>query len=163
LYLEHAIRNVQEIQVGLKLNGTHQLLVYADDMNLLGDNIDTIKKDTETSIHASKEVCLEVNAEKTKYMLLSHHQNAGQNHDMKIANRSFENVLQFRYLGTTVTNQNLIHEEIKRRLNLSNACYHSVLSLLSSRLLSKIVKIRTYKTTMLPVFLYMGVKLKGGT
>jgi hypothetical protein len=88
--------------VGLKLNGTHQLLVYADDVNLLGDNIETINKNTETSIDASKEVGLEVNAEKTKYMLLSRHQNAGQIHDIKIANRCFENVAQFKYFGTTV-------------------------------------------------------------
>jgi hypothetical protein len=64
-------------------------------------------------------------------MLLSRHQNVGQNRDIKIANRSFENVSQFKYLGTIVTNQNLIHEEIKRRLNSGNACYHSVQNLLS--------------------------------
>jgi hypothetical protein len=61
--------------VGLKLNGTHQLLAYADDVNLLGDNIDTIKKNTEILIDAGKEVGLEINVDKTKYMLLSCHQN----------------------------------------------------------------------------------------
>jgi hypothetical protein len=96
-----------------------------------------IKKNTETLIDAGKEVGLEINVEKTMYMLLSHHQNARRNRDIKIANRSFENVSQFKYLGTAVTTQNLIKEEIKRRLNSGNACYHSVQNLLSSRLLSK--------------------------
>jgi hypothetical protein len=61
----------------------------------------------------SKEVGLERNVEKTKHMLLSHQLNVGQNWDIKIANRSFGNVSQFKYLGTIVTNQNLIQEEIK--------------------------------------------------
>jgi hypothetical protein len=109
--LENAIRKVQENQVGLKLNGTRQPLAYADDVNLLGDSIDTIKKNTEIVNDASKEVGLEINVQKTKYMLLSHHLNAGQNRDIKIANRSFEILSQFKYLETTVTNQNLIHEK----------------------------------------------------
>jgi hypothetical protein len=79
-----------------------------------------------------------------------------QDQDIKIANRSFENVCQFKYFRTTVTNQNLIQEEIKRRLNYGNACYHSVRNLLSSRLLPKNVKIRIYKTIILPVVLYGG-------
>jgi hypothetical protein len=106
-------------------------------VNLLGDNIDAIKKNTQTLIDASKEFGLEVNTEKTKCMLLSRHQNAGQNQGINISNRWFENVAQFRYFGTTITNQNLIQEEIKRRLNSGNACYHAVQNLLSFRLLSK--------------------------
>jgi hypothetical protein len=90
------LEKFQENQVGLKLNGTHQLLAYADDVNQLGDNIDTIKENTQTLIDASKEVGLEINVEKTKYMLLPHYQNAGQNRDIKIANRSFGNVSQLK-------------------------------------------------------------------
>jgi hypothetical protein len=86
-------------------------------------------------------------------MLLSRHQNAGQNHDKKIADRCFESVPQFRYLGT-ITNQNLIQEEMKRRLNSGNACNHSVQNLLSSCLLSKNIKIRIYNTIILPAVLY---------
>jgi hypothetical protein len=124
--LEYVIRKFQENQMGLKLNVSHQLLAYADDVNLLRDNIDTAKKNIETLIDASKEIGLEINVEKTKYLLLSRHQNADPNRDIKISNRSFENVSQFKYLGTTVTNQNLIQEEIKRRLNYSDACYPSI-------------------------------------
>jgi hypothetical protein len=97
---------------------------------------------TRTLIDAGKEVGLEVNTKKAKYMLLSRHKNSGQNHDIKIGNRRFENVAQFRYLGTTVTNQNLIQEEIKRTFNSGNAWYHSVQNILSSRLLYKNIKIR---------------------
>jgi hypothetical protein len=89
--------------VVLKLNGTHQLLVYADNVNLLGDNIDTIKNNTETVTDANKKVGLDINAKKCNYGLLPFHQKAGQNLDIKTANRSFENMVQLKYLGTTVT------------------------------------------------------------
>jgi hypothetical protein len=97
---------------------------------------------------------LGINIGKAKYMLLSPHWNAGKDHDIKIVNRSFENVSQFKYLGTTVINQNFIQDEIKRRLNSGNACYHSVQNFLSPGLLLKNVKIRIYKTIILPVVLY---------
>jgi hypothetical protein len=87
-------------------------------------------------------------------MLMSHRQNAGRNHNIMIVNRCFENVARFRYLGTTVINRNLIQEEIKRRSNSGNACYHSVQNLLSSRLLPTDVKVRIYKAIILSVILY---------
>jgi hypothetical protein len=142
--LEYAIRKVQENQVGLKLNGTHQLLAYADYVNLLGDNIDITKLNIETLIVASKEVGLEVEMEKIVCMVVSCYQNADQNPET--VNRSPENVPQLRYLGMTVANQNLIKEEIKRRLNSGDACYHSVQNLLSSHLLSKNLTIKIHKT-----------------
>jgi hypothetical protein len=86
-------------------------------------------------LEANRKVSLEINIEKTKYMVVSHHQNSGQNHNLLIANTSFENVA--KYMGTTITNQNYIHEEIKRRLRLGKASYNAVQSLLSSCLLCK--------------------------
>jgi hypothetical protein len=81
----------------------------------------------------------EVNTAKTKYMLMSRHQNAGQNHNIKVGNRSFGNVTKFKYLETTVTNTILINDEIIVRLNSGNACYHIVQKDLSFRLLSESV------------------------
>jgi hypothetical protein len=105
-----------------------------------------VRKITGTFTDVSKETGVEVNTEKSKYMLLSRHQNAGQNYDVKITNRSFETVAHLRYLGMTVTNQNLIQEEIKRTLNSVNMCYNTVQNLLSSRLLSNNVRTKIYKT-----------------
>jgi hypothetical protein len=117
-------------------------------------SIYTIKKNTEVLLIASKEIGLEVNAEKTKYMVMSRDQNAGQNGNIHIGNKSFETVEQFKYLGTTLTNQISIHEEIKSRLKLGNACYHSVQNPLSCSLLSKNMKIKIHRTIILPVVLY---------
>ena len=86
----------------------------------------SIMKNTEALLVASKEIGLEVSAAKTKYMVMSRGQNAGQSHSIKTDNSSFERVEQFKCLGTNLTNQNSTQEENKIRLRSGNACYHSV-------------------------------------
>jgi len=92
------MRRVKVNQDGLKLNGTLQLLVYADDVNILGRSVHTIKKNTEPVVVASKEIGLEVNADETKYMVMSRDQNTGRSHNIKNDNSSFERVEEFKYL-----------------------------------------------------------------
>jgi hypothetical protein len=88
LFLNKTHSKVQANQKRLKLNGTDQLLVYADDVNLLGESISTIKENAEIILSGSEESCIEINSEKTKYVVMSHEQNAGKNHNIKIGNKS---------------------------------------------------------------------------
>jgi hypothetical protein len=101
--VEYAIRSFQENQEGLKLKETRQIFVRADDVNVVGKNMGTINKNTEALLDASNEVGLEVNPEKTKYMLKSRSQKIGQKYSIKVAHRSFEDMTNFKYLGTTLT------------------------------------------------------------
>jgi hypothetical protein len=87
----------------------------------LGGSVHAVKKNTEALVAANKEIGLEVNTDKIKYMVMSRDQNAGRNHSIKTDNSSFERVEEFRCLGTTLTNQNSIQEEVKSRLKSGNA------------------------------------------
>ncbi|KAJ4451276.1 hypothetical protein ANN_02737 [Periplaneta americana] len=150
-------QEVQDNRESLELNGLHQLLVYADDVNMLGENPQTIRENTDILFEAIKTIGLEVNPEKTKYRyMMFRDQNILQNENIKIGNVSFEEVEKFKYLGATVTNINYTREEIKLRINMGNACYYSAEKLLSSSLLSKKSESRIYKTVrpILPVVLY---------
>jgi len=105
--LVYAIKRVQVNQDGLTLNGTHQFLTYADDFNILGGSVHTVKENAEALVVATKETGLEVNADKTKNMVMSRDRNAGRGHSVKIDNTSIERVEEFKYLGT---DQNSIQE-----------------------------------------------------
>jgi hypothetical protein len=94
-FKESTIRQIQENQTGFKLGGTHQFPVYADDLHLLEDNINTTSKNTEALADITKEVSLEINVEQTK----PRHQTAERNHNIKVANGSFGNETKFKYLG----------------------------------------------------------------
>jgi len=115
--LECAIRRVQVNHDGLNLNGTHQLLVFAGHVNILGGRVRTIKENAEALVVASKEIGLELNADKTKYMVMSRNQNAGRSHSIKFDNIPFQSVEEFKFLATTLTNQNSIKGVTKGRLN----------------------------------------------
>ena len=132
-------------QDDMKLSGTHQLLVYAEYVNILGGSIHNIEKNTDTFAVASKKNGLDINANKTKYIVMSRDQNARQRNNIKIDNSSYERVEGFKYSGKTLTNQNSIQEEIMRRMKSENACYHLVQNLLSASLLTKTIKINIYR------------------
>jgi hypothetical protein len=95
--LEYAIKGVQVNQDGLKLSGMHQLLAYDDDVTILGGSVYTVKENAEALVVATKEIGLEVNADRTKYMVVSRDRNAGQGHSVKIDNCSTERVEEFKY------------------------------------------------------------------
>jgi hypothetical protein len=107
----------------VELNGKHHILVYADGVNMLGENTNTIKKNTEALFDIRGEVGLEVNTEETKYMDVSCHRNSGQYHSLVTANKSFENAVKFKCLGTRV-------------------CINFVQNILSSYRLSKSLRIK---------------------
>jgi tetrahydromethanopterin S-methyltransferase subunit A len=92
----------------------------------------------EASLVPSKEAGQEDSAVHVKYVPMCREQNSGQNHKIKIGNKPFENLAKFKYVGTTITNRNCKHEEIKGTLNSGHVCCHSVQNLLSSSLLSKV-------------------------
>ncbi|PSN38555.1 hypothetical protein C0J52_14819 [Blattella germanica] len=151
--LEHAIKSLEDKE-GVQLNGIHKLLVYADDIVLLGDSDEILKDNMHILRSNTRELGLEVNVNKTKYMVTRRNASCNGNGQLMTNEGNFEEVAEFKYLGALITNRNEIQKEIKHRLNSGNACYYALQRLLSSRLLSKNIKLKIYKTVILPVILY---------
>ena len=110
---------------------------------MLAENLETFRENTEEILIKVNKERLEVNSEKTEYMITSRQQSIVQNQNIVIENLLFGNVEKFKYVGVTVTNTNDICEEIKSRINMGNECYYSLEKILSSRLLSKKLKVKT--------------------
>ena len=110
----------------------HIFLIGVSLGNILGGTIHTLKENAEALVAATREIGLEVSADKTKCMVVSRDQNAGRIHSVRIDSSTFKRVEEFKYLGTILTIQNSVREEIKSRLRSGNACYHSVQNHLSS-------------------------------
>ena len=115
-------------------------MVYGDNVKILGGCVRVIKN-TKALLVRIKEICLEVNADKTKYIVMSRDHDAGRSHSMKTDDSSFERAGEFKYLGTTLRDQNSIQEEIKNIFKSGKTCYYSVQNILFSNLLSKNINI----------------------
>ena len=128
LLLNHNLR----MQTGSILTGKIPLLnaisltalFFRKQLQLLSDGCSA-----QALVAAAREIGLEVSADKTKYMVMSGDQNAGRIHSVRMDNSTFERVEEFKYLETTLTNQNAIQEEIKSILRSENACYYSASNL----------------------------------
>lgn len=157
LVLEKVIRmmNITPDE-GVKLDGTSiSILAYADDIVLLGNNINTVKSLCERLIIAARRVGLQINEEKTEYMEISRQRYRGQVEDfLKVGPYSFKNVSQFKYLGTMITKSNDMEYEILKRIQMGNKSYYAMGNLLKSRILSKTLKVQLYVTLIRSIILY---------
>ena len=156
LVLEYVVRSVIENGEGLTFNGIVQLLAYADDIDLLGDSREIVKRNAERLMRAGEEVGMEFSEEKTKYMLVDRAGEVPDRGDLEVKDMTFERVRVFRYLGGLVedTADMGVGAEVRQRLHSGNACFFAVNKLLKSRILSRNTKIRIYRTIILPVVLY---------
>ena len=112
------------------MNGTHQVLTYVDEVNLIGGDIRTIERNADVLLNSCKDIGLAVNTRKTKYMEIGRHRGMIANEHIRIGNNSYAKVKTFKYLGFLVENQISVRDEMKCILRVGNSCYYSVQTLL---------------------------------
>lgn len=151
--LEKALQKLRNENIGISLgNGKINLLAYADDIVLLGQTEDDIKKLFRLLVEETRITGLKINSDKTKYMNISRTSN--NRGSLIIDDWEFQKVTEFKYLGSIINETGLFGKEIEHRLVTANKCYYSLHKLLSSKLLSRLSKLRCYKTIILPTLLY---------
>ena len=153
-FLSSLIFNVALKYAIMKVNGTHQALAYADSVNLVGFDMRTMWRKADVLSNTCKNIDVALNTGKTKCMEVGHHWGMMAIEHITIGSNLCEKVKTYNYLGSLLTNKNSIHEEIKCRLKTGNSCHYLVQTVSSSWLLSKNLKIKIYKTIILPVVLY---------
>lgn len=153
--LEKAIQKVKDSELGIKLGTNINILAFADDVVIIAENKEDLKKLTETLIRETEYVGLKINEAKTKYLCITKRgMNQHENEPLKIQNFKFQNTNQFSYLGVIINNTNTEDNEIQQRLNSANKSFHACSKLLQSKLLSHSTKIRIYKTIIRSTLLY---------
>ncbi|KAL4084379.1 hypothetical protein QTP88_028202 [Uroleucon formosanum] len=156
IVLEKVVREAALDKEGVKLGKNNiGILAYADDIVLMAESKDKLKEESKQLINAAKRVGLEINAEKTEYMVVQRHEQIGcRNEVLEVENYKFKRVQQFKYLGTLITQPNEIGTKIKARIQAANKCYFDLTKLLKSRVISKNLKSQIYQTLIKPVVTY---------
>ncbi|KAL4084248.1 hypothetical protein QTP88_028073 [Uroleucon formosanum] len=154
LVLEKVIREAN-ITGGFPVGQTTvDLLAYADDIAILGNSVEEVKSSCRKLMKTAGKVGLQINDEKTEYILVNSEVNYRQGEIMEVDNHSFKRVSHFNYLGSILTNDNNIKVEIDTRLKKGNNCYYGLGKVLSAKAVSKNLKVQIYTTLIRPVVLY---------
>jgi hypothetical protein len=150
--MEKTIRNVRINPGGTIFNRTKQCLAYADDVVILGRSEVYIKKTLEEMAAITHQICLQMNDTKTKYMRNRHDENKVK--VIELAGKKYEKVESFKYLGSVMTNLNVMETEIKSKIAVGKKCYYALGPILRRRSISQSIKIRLYKTFIRPAVTY---------
>ncbi|KAI5718850.1 hypothetical protein M8J76_001122 [Diaphorina citri] len=154
LALEMVARKMRMAPAGIHLGDRHKIFAYADDIVLAGENELELRRLLVELVEAAARVGLTINQKKTKYLVLQRGQIREPQQILRIGQYNFERVQCFKFLGVHIDGQNQRQTEMQIRLNNANKAYHSLRSLLSSRLLSRNSKLTLYNTIIKPVLLY---------
>ncbi|KAG7296948.1 hypothetical protein JYU34_019852 [Plutella xylostella] len=153
LVLEYVLRKVLTLEVGIKLNGRHKVVGYADDLALLGETSAEVRAMADVLGTEALKVGLRINHDKTEYLNMTRSRN-NRVADLQVGNIQYKGVVKFKYLGCTINATNSRDDEINIRVQNALRCSAALHKVLTSRLLSRSTKLRIYKTIIRPILMY---------